>query len=424
MKTCKFLALICTILIYSCDTKTAVKESSINIDFSGVAITEITDASAQLSCNIKNNMQSLTSAGFCIGKNKDINYSNAPQKIEVTGAKIASSEPINIGCTVSSLEPSTQYFAKPYALIGTDVTYGQTISFRTLAVEHQGEVAVKKLPIVFHIIYENSSNPSQYISTSTIMNIVDRCNGMLRNTTDGAKGIDTKIELTLAQYDNNGVMMKEPGIDKIKSDKAEYDPDFFANYRKESISEMWDLSKYINIWIFAIPKDNIVGQSYLAYCTDSHPLGGLHKGDTYLYNTPTYAHGIYMSNKFIKNLTVFSQSLTHEIGHYLGLLHVFETKNENNCDVANDYCDDTNTYIRKEYEQTMIRGSYYRNDCLKSIRYEANNYMDYDYCFFTTFTPDQIARMQYVLRYSPLVPGAPQPKPTKAVYEKPKARLM
>lgn len=429
MKKIRLSILICTIIstLFSCETEGLYDEKELNIGFSGTNISQISSTSVQLSCNISNNMQTLKSSGFCIDQTKDPIFSKALKKYELTGANNPSTEPINIGCSVSSLEPATQYYARPYAIIDSNVTYGQTVAFKTLSENNDSEV--KKLPIVFHIIYQDKSNPRQFISTSSIKSITDKCNAMLRNTYTNATGIDTKIELTLAQYDNNGLLMAEPGINRVSSSTSEYDPEYFASGRKESINEMWDPSNYINIWIFTFPKDNIVGQSYIAYCSEDHQLAGLNKGDRYFYTLPTYAHGVYMSNKFISNISVFSQSLTHEIGHYLGLLHVFEAKDDKTCDAINDYCDDTNTYVRSLYESSILsivpQSLYFRIDCTTSKIYEATNYMDYDYCRFTTFTPNQISRMHHVLKYSPLVPGAATPRSvTKTHYPEPKARLM
>lgn len=421
------LFFIAIFTLFSCESEYIYSDKDLGVNFGGTNVTQITSTGAQLSCVISNNANALDQAGFCVDKEKEPMLSTAEKKYELSGVNSASSESATIGCSVTSLEPATQYYVRPYVKIGSDVNYGQTVSFRTLSKSGANELI--KLPIVFHIIYRDRTDPKQFVLTPTIKTIVDKCNGMLRNTYPNAKGIDTNIEIELAQYDNKGLLMTEPGIDRIESTEVEYNTKYFAENRKESLVEMWDPSSYINVWIFAFPDNNVVGQSYIAYTTNNNSLSGLIDGDYYFDHKPTYAHGVYMSNKFINNITVFSQSLTHEIGHYLGLFHVFESNSSGTCDIANDYCDDTNTYIRSLYEKNMgaIVGEelYRRKDCITSETYEATNYMDYDYCRFITFTPNQIARMRHVLKNSPLVPGAsPSARSTKTEHPVPKARLM
>ena len=82
-----------------------------------------------------------------------------------------------------------------------------------------------------------------------------------------------------------------------------------------------------------------------------------------------------------------------------------------------DYCADTQSYNRKQYEESradiiasgttslvQIIGLLMRNDC-QSGRFEATNIMDYDFCHSDEWTPNQVSRMRQVLYNTYTTPG-------------------
>ena len=102
-----------------------------------------------------------------------------------------------------------------------------------------------------------------------------------------------------------------------------------------------------------------------------------------------------------------SQSLAHELGHYLGLFHAFSKDSK----VETDYCADTPDYNRAAYEQwlntipSFILTEAYQRNSRNGNTFTSTNTMDYFYGWLNLFTDDQRTRVRHVLEYSPLVPG-------------------
>ena len=90
------------------------------------------------------------------------------------------------------------------------------------------------------------------------------------------------------------------------------------------------------------------------------------------------------------------RTLTHEMGHFLGLEHLWGKRENANCTTFDDYCSDTPSVSR--------RTGNCKNTPITSCSGETiltQNYMDYtkDTCM-NMFTIDQGIRMRYVLKNS------------------------
>ena len=110
-------------------------------------------------------------------------------------------------------------------------------------------------------------------------------------------------------------------------------------------------------------------------------------------------------------------TLAHELGHYLGLYHVFSEKE---CEET-DYCDDTPNYNRTAYLNGLaeltppynFQEVVQRTSC-EGLLFISTNIMDYYYSYQNQFTENQRARVRHVLENSPLVPGPKNIVATKA----------
>ncbi len=153
----------------------------------------------------------------------------------------------------------------------------------------------------------------------------------------------------------------------------------------------WNPEEYLNIW--TAPYLNLT-DIFLGLGTG--PETDLPGHETLAKGEPFQAEGVIINaSHFGKSETSsvynLGRTLTHEIGHYLGLLHPWGS---GDCEL-NDFCDDTpavsmpttacNVSIGCDGEELMIQ-----------------NYMNWtpDACM-NIFTRDQIARMHYVLENSP-----------------------
>ena len=105
---------------------------------------------------------------------------------------------------------------------------------------------------------------------------------------------------------------------------------------------------------------------------------------------------------------VWPTTLAHELGHYLGLFHVFSGGDNGQ---TTDYCEDTPDYDRPAYDTWLASVSRLtfaqaaqRQD-RNGTTFTSYNIMDYYYGYRDRITPDQRTRIRHVLDYSPLIPG-------------------
>lgn len=156
----------------------------------------------------------------------------------------------------------------------------------------------------------------------------------------------------------------------------------------------WPYEEYLNIWLEPLPASTI--DQFLGLATG--PLTDLPGYDSFLKGEPDYAEGVLINNHHFGETSIDSEhnlgrTLTHEIGHYLGLMHpwgVFDCE-------TNDYCDDTPPVDR----QTSGCPDPVPLAC-DGTRVMIENFMDYsaDSCL-NIFTNDQVERMHYVLSNTP-----------------------
>ena len=149
-------------------------------------------------------------------------------------------------------------------------------------------------------------------------------------------------------------------------------------------------------------------------------------------NEYIYSHEAYYTMTDVVN------TLAHELGHFLGLRHAFSedpvTYDRDIC-YDSDFCTDTPTYNKTAYDKLlqalMSSGGSVDNDekellmmrenCETGEEFRSTNIMDYAYTESNRFTPQQAARIRYVLQHSPYIPGPKvrlpeqQPSTTKSV---------
>lgn len=256
-----------------------------------------------------------------------------------------------------------------------------------------------RIPVVVHVIHNNAAgkiggddngniSDEQIFSQIKVLNEDYRKKISTPGFNNSPVGTDMNIEFYLADKDPDG--KPSLGVNRVYSQKANFDV-FDENILLSSLS-YWDSNRYLNIWVTTL-KDDFLGYAEFPIGEydgleleeiDEKIDGVMIDHRAFGRQTGTSTDGVY----------TYGRTLTHEIGHWLGLIH---TWGDEYC--GDDFCADTpptesgNLTIRCTPRYSNCRG----NRTLNMIE----NYMDYtaDSCM-NIFTGDQKARVRAVLEVS------------------------
>ncbi len=271
---------------------------------------------------------------------------------------------------------------------------------------------VYTIPVIVHVIHTGQAVGVGYnISDAQINSQLDVLNKDFRrlNTDTGLvpavfkpAAADCEINFCMAKVNNAGVPLATPGIERINANDRGWSIVNLTNtYITSTIkpASIWNTSKYMNIWV--VPDyTNGAGIDLLGYAT--FPGGSTLTGIT---GTPGSAttDGLvcwYKAFGSVGNLDPTynkGRTATHEIGHWLGLRHVW---GDGTC--LTDYCADTPPSQTANYG--CKSHPWHLGTCSGNTTGEMfMNYMDYsdDICLYM-FTNDQKTRMQTAMANSPM----------------------
>ena len=250
---------------------------------------------------------------------------------------------------------------------------------------------VYTIPVVVHIIHsnglENISDEQVYSQMRVLNEDYRRQNPDQDRTPREFRNIatDTGIEFCLATVDPNGNPTN--GIDRVSMSGSPFD----QRYLNEHIKPLtiWDPERYLNIWVCNI-AGGVLGFAQFPVSSGLQgipnlPATALTDGIVINYNAfGTMGTAVAPFNR--------GRTTTHELGHWLGLRHIW---GDGPCGV-DDYCDDTPEIDDAHYACPPGATGCDGNPAL------VQNFMDYtdDVCM-NMFTRDQRARMRAVLENSP-----------------------
>lgn len=265
---------------------------------------------------------------------------------------------------------------------------------------------IYRIPVVVHVVH---SQPNGIIGGSNNANITDaqilsqiqvlnedyrKVAGTPGGTSTNPIAVDTRIEFYLASKDPNG--NTSTGITRTY-----YAPknafDLFNDLFLLSNIAYWPSNRYLNIWVVALSNPSYLG--YGQFPTSADTLRGLGQTDERI-------DGVVIDHRFFgrrtgtvtSRLYCCGRTTTHEVGHWLGLIH---PNGDAHC--GDDFVADTPpTEDLNKAENERCEAIF--STCRPGVttRNLIENYMDYspDACM-NVFTAGQRDRMMAVLQLSP-----------------------
>ena len=239
-----------------------------------------------------------------------------------------------------------------------------------------------RIPVVVHVI-RNTAGTQGNISAACVQNQIDILNEDFRAIlgSNGEEGYDVRVEFFLAETDPSGSATS--GITYSNNDTWFNDGGSYWN------SLAWDPTRYINIYT------NTAGGAlgYVPYLPHEGSPGSLSDRVVCLWS----AFGNCDTAEAPFNL---GRTLTHEVGHYFGLLHTFDGGcGTSSCNSTGDTICDTNPQQSPNYGCPGSASSCSTPDPLA-------NYMNYtdDGCM-NQFTQQQARRVRCtIMHYRSLLP--------------------
>jgi len=270
--------------------------------------------------------------------------------------------------------------------------------------------AVITIPVVVHVIHSGQAiGVTRNITDLRVQSQITVLNQDYRRllSTPGynnnAVGADIEIEFCLVKTGPDGELTT--GINRVNLGNTTWNESNVENILKPQTQ--WDPSRYFNIWVcqFGGNLNGVLG--YAQFPTNSglsglNADGGSANTDGVIIDyrcfgtstiSPSATNATYMSG-YDKGRTA-----THEVGHALGLRHIWGDAGSQETGIdcsGTDYCNDTPVAGWENYDCATVY-----NSCPAPGNDMTENYMDYtnDVCM-NVFTLDQKARIQAVLQNS------------------------
>lgn len=287
-----------------------------------------------------------------------------------------------------------------------------------------------KLPVVFHVLYWNENNKYHYVEKGHLQKVLDDVNRYYDNC-----GAAMEFDFVMATEDPDGNKLEEPGVSREKWQYTTMDPSAFMGSGDKKYKDiLWDPSKYVNVVLYNFSDDLVLGIAQFPWLPEPFEMDGIsqvQKG-TDLSENP-FPQCVSINNKYIYDIpeggNKYSMSnvvatLSHELGHFLGLYHAFNQllNGNTNSNEDSDYCTDTPPYNKYQYDVKLTNYLTYYGDITKTTsdgykeyvmrtnsktgaQFRSTNIMDYAISDANAFTAEQAARVKYILHHAVFVPG-------------------
>ncbi|WP_339887328.1 M43 family zinc metalloprotease [uncultured Flavobacterium sp.] len=265
---------------------------------------------------------------------------------------------------------------------------------QTLSSESGGIITI---PVVVHVIHNGDAyGVSENISDEQVQSQITVMNQDFRRIvgTPGYNtntvGVDTQIQFALAKVDPSGNPTN--GIDRQNLCQESFSTGEINSTVKPTT--FWDPTLYMNMWSVNFTDASLLGY---AQFPDASGLGGLNAS-----GGAANTDGVVAGYKFFGSSALASgafqapydrgRTMTHEVGHWIGLRHIW---GDGGCNV-DDFCADTPAAASSNFGCPVGTDS-----CPAAGVDMIENYMDYtdDTCM-NIFTQNQKDRMVVIMNNS------------------------
>ncbi len=315
--------------------------------------------------------------------------------------RCATMERDSIRRSQNPLLPSLQQTEKWLQTKIKDYQKQQTILQKNGGIE---KLIVLKIPVVVHVIHngdaygsEENIRDEQVLSQIQVLNEDFRRMMGTPGYNTSSVGADVEVEFCMAQIDPNGNSTN--GIDRVNTGVSSYTTmaEIDGTLKPATI---WNPDNYLNMWTMRFSGD-MAGTLGYAQFPDASGLqglstnGGAANSDGVVASFDAFgSSAIYPAGNYNPTYNL-GRTMTHEVGHWLGLRHIW---GDGDCTV-DDFCNDTPLSDAANFGCPVTNSC---TDPAPDVNDMVANYMDYtdDNCM-NIFTQNQKDRIRTVLSFSP-----------------------
>lgn len=300
------------------------------------------------------------------------------------------------------------------ARIKTTGKESDPVSFSIIASKKNEFANELVIPVVFHVLQtkDDIDNYGGEFKLERVEMQLKRLNNMFSGAVShNPVGVNTNIKFEMAQYDQYGNRLVEPGIDRktiadgafSKKDGSDMDSLITAERL------LWSPDNYLNVWLVSDRKGVVsdFANDVTAKCAPCYVKAGatdIPKGlklHEYADQTlkPSQAGIIYkLSELDVAERSFFVSNNNkkqgyNELGYYIGLFYgLLPTCNYSNTKAGTDYCDDT-----IDYAATSTGGNEDWYKTMDGCYFRAENIMDDPRGVHCSVSQDQTIRMRWIM---------------------------